>query len=218
MLFLVTNRQSIYIGSDQELTTDVGNVVETPDIGNEWIYGAGTILSSQRRDHYYWMRRYLAQVLVRPIPSSVWPTKYEDFGVPELLYNAGTGQGFGDTLGWEGAVGAAPGIIADLWIEVWWFAIVLMGLLGYLYGYTWRKAVTRGGPWSSQLVVLSALTIYLVMQTMEAVIFRSLLLSIPCWMIWRWALPKPVRRRSVARRRVQVAQRRAALVGRFEHA
>ncbi len=221
VLFLVTNRQSIYIGSDQKMTTDVSEVVEAPDTGNEWIYGAGTILSSQRRDHYYWMRRYLAQVLVRPIPSSVWPTKYEDFGVPELLYNAGTGQGFGDTLGWEGAVGAAPGIIADLWIEVWWFAVPLMGLIGYLYGYTWRKAVTRGGPWSSQLVILSAITIYLVMQTMEAVIFRTLLLSIPCWIIWRWALPTPARRRrrSVARRRPQVPLKRDAVaVGRFENA
>ena len=220
VLFLVTNRQSIYIGSDHAMTTDVSEVVETPDTGNEWIYGAGTVLSSQRRDHYYWMRRYLAQILVRPIPSSVWPTKYEDFGVPELLYNAGTGQGFGDTLGWEGAVGAAPGIVADLWVEVWWFAIPFMGLLGWIYGYTWRKAVTRGGPWSSQLVVLSAITIYMVMQTMEAVIFRTLLLSIPCWMIWRWALPAPARLRGgLPRRRLQPTVKREALpAGRFENA
>jgi hypothetical protein len=220
VLFLVTNRQSIYIGSDHAMTTDVSEVVETPDTGNEWIYGAGTVLSSQRRDHYYWMRRYLAQILVRPIPSSVWPTKYEDFGVPELLFNAGTGQGFGDTLGWEGAVGAAPGIVADLWVEVWWFAIPFMALLGWIYGYTWRKAVTRGGPWSSQLVVLSAITIYMVMQTMEAVIFRTLLLSIPCWIIWRWALPAPARiRRNLSRRRLQATVKRAPLpAGRFENA
>jgi hypothetical protein len=220
VLFLVTNRQSIYIGSDQAMTTDVSQVVEKPGTGNEWIYGAGTVLSSQRRDHYYWMRRYLAQILVRPIPSSIWPTKYEDFGVPELLYNAGTGQGFGDALGWEGAVGAAPGIVADLWVEVWWFAIPFMGLLGWLYGYTWRKAITRGGPWSSQLVVISALTIYMVMQTMEAVIFRTLLLSIPCWLIWRWALPARARRlESLPRRHLQPPGKRAPLpTGRFENA
>lgn len=192
VLFLVTNRSSIYIGSDASLKTDVGDIVETSDTGNEWIYGAGTLLSAERRDHYFWMKRYLAQIMVRPIPSSVWPTKYEDFGVPELLHNAGTGEGFGDALGWEGAVGSAPGIVADLWIEAWWFAVPLMGLLGFAYGWVWRKAVTKGGPWSSQLVVMSALTIYLVMQTMEAVIFRSLLLSIPCWLTWRWALKAPV--------------------------
>jgi hypothetical protein len=179
VLFLVTNRQSIYIGSSLDVKTDVSDIVEKPDTGNEWIYGAGTVLSSQRRGHYFWMRRYLAQILVRPIPSAVWPTKYEDFGVPELLHNAGTGEGFADALGWVGAPGSAPGIVADLWVEVWWLAIPFMGLLGWTYGRVWKNAVTKGGYWSSQFVVISALSIYLVMQTMEAVIFRTLLLSIP---------------------------------------
>jgi len=191
VLFLVTNRNNIYLGSSFELSTDVGNIVEKPDTGNEYIYGAGTVLSAERRDHYFWMRRYLAQILVRPIPSAIWPTKYEDFGVPELLHNAGTGEGFGDALGWVGASGSAPGIIADLFVEVWWLAIPAMAALGWLYGFVWQKAVTRGGPWSSQYVILSALSIYLVMQTMEAVIFRTLLLSIPCWITWRWALKAP---------------------------
>ena len=189
VLFLVTNRNNIYLGSDfSNVSTDVSNMVEKPDTGNEYIYGTGTVLSSKRRDHYFWMRRYLAQVLVRPIPRAIWPTKYEDFGVPELLYNAGTGEGFGDTLGWVGAVGSAPGIIADLWVEVWWLAVPFMALLGWCYGFTWKRAVMRGGPWSSQYVVISALSIYLVMQTMEAVVFRTLMLSIPCWLTWRWAL------------------------------
>lgn len=188
VLFLVTNRSSIYLGSDFDLKTDVSSMVDKPDTGNEFIYGAGTVLSSQRRNHYFWMRRYLAQVLVRPIPRAIWPTKYEDFGVPELLYNAGTGEGFGDTLGWVGAVGSAPGVIADLWVEVWWFAVPLMALLGWCYGFVWKNAVTQGGAWSSQYVILSALSIYLVMQTMEAVIFRTIMLSIPCWLTWRWAL------------------------------
>ncbi len=187
VLFLVTNRGSIYIGSSFNMKTDVSNIVESSDTGNEWIYGAGTVLSSERRDHYFWMRRYLAQILVRPVPRSIWPNKYEDFGVPELLHNAGTGEGFGDTLGWKGADGSAPGIVADLWVEVWWFAVPLMGVLGWTYGWVWKKSVTIGGPWVSQLIVLNAISIYLVMQTMEAVIFRSLLLSIPSWLMWNYA-------------------------------
>ncbi len=192
VLFLVTNRSSIYLGSSFDVKADVSSIVDKPDTGNEFIYGSGTILNAQRHDHYFWMRRYLAQVLVRPIPSAIWPTKYEDFGVPELLHNAGTGDGFGDTLGWVGAVGSAPGIIADLWVEVWWLCIPFMALLGWCYGSVWRKAITSGPGWSSQYVILSALSIYLVMQTMEAVIFRTLLLSIPSWLIWRWALQAPV--------------------------
>lgn len=191
VLFLVTNRSSIYLGSDFDVQTDVSSIVDKPDTGNEFIYGSGTILNSQRRDHYFWMRRYLAQILVRPIPSAIWHDKYVDFGVPELLENGGTGSGFADTLGWSGAVGSAPGIVADLWIEMWWLCIPFMALLGWIYGFVWRRAVTRGGAWSSQYVILSALSIYLVMQTMEAVIFRTLLLSIPCWLSWRWALRAP---------------------------
>ena len=188
VLFLVTNRSSIYLGSSFNVTTDVSNIVENSDTGNEYIYGSGTVLSAERRDHYFWMRRYLAQVMVRPIPSAIWPTKYEDFGVPELLHNAGTGEGFGDALGWVGASGSAPGIVADLWVELWWLAVPAMAVLGYAYGWVWGRAVVRGGPWTSQYVILSALSIYLVMQTMEAVIFRTILLSLPCWLSWRWAL------------------------------
>ena len=198
VLFLVTNRSNIYLGSDKQLTTDVTDVVNKAQTGNEYIYGSGSVLSAHRRDHYFWMRRYLAQVLVRPIPSAVWPTKYEDFGVPELLQNAGTGEGFGDALGWQGAPGSAPGIIADLWVEAWWFAVPLMGLLGLAYGSVWKRAVRTGDrfsyAWTSQYIVLSALSIYLVMQTMEAVIFRTILLSAPCWLTWRWALAQPGQR------------------------
>jgi hypothetical protein len=188
VLFLVANRGNIYLGSDFDVKTDVTQTVAASDTGNEFVYGAGSIISAQRHGHYFWMRRYLAQILVRPIPSSIWETKYEDFGVPELLHNAGTGEGIADALGWEGAVGSAPGIIADLFVEVSWGAVILMALLGCAYGWVWKKAVTCGAGWISQYVIISALSIYLVMQTMEAVIFRTLLLSIPTWIVWNWSL------------------------------
>jgi hypothetical protein len=68
-----------------------------------------------------------------------------------------------------------------------------MGLLGWSYGKVWKNAVLRGGPWSSQYVMISALSIYLVMQTGEAVIFRTIMLSLPCWLSWKWALKQPQR-------------------------
>ena len=187
MLFLVSNRQNIYLGSDEQLTTDVTSIVEKPDTGNEYIYGAGTLLSVDQRANYYWGRRYLAQVLIRPIPSSVWPTKYEDFGVPELLHNAGTGEGLEETMGWEGADGSAPGIIADLWVEFHWGNLLVLFILGSLYSYVWRRSQLDGGPWIAQYVIMSALSVYLVMQTMEAVIFRLLILSVPTWVAWHLA-------------------------------
>lgn len=196
VLFLVTNRNSIHLGADlkDDMNTDVTGIVESADTGNEYIYGTGSIFAAERRDHYYWGRRYLAQVIVRPIPRSVWPTKYEDFGVPELLDNAGTGEGFADALGWEGAKGSAPGIIADTWIEFHWLNIPFLFLLGLIYGSTWKKAIQAGGPWNTQYAILSALSIYMVMQTMEAVIFRTALLSIPAWLAWKWALKASAQR------------------------
>ena len=120
--------------------------------------------------------------------------------------------GFADALGWVGAVGSAPGIIADLWVELWWLALAAMAALGWLYGAVWRRAVTRGGVWTSQYIILAALSIYMVMQTMEAVIFRTLLLSAPCWLAWRWAeRAVPVRGRNRQRRVHARAQRPVAL-------
>lgn len=188
VLFLVTNRGMLYLGSDFEFTTDVTSIVDKPDTGNEYIYGTGAILAAEAREKFYWGLRYAAQILVRPVPSSIWPDKYADFGLPELMHNAGTGEGFSEALGWEGAFGSAPGVVADLWLEFRWLAIPAMALIGRIYGTVWRKAVVDGQVWTSQYIMMSALSIYLVMQTMEAVIFRLLILSIPVWLVWRSAL------------------------------
>jgi hypothetical protein len=184
MLFLVSNRQNIYLGSDRDVTADVAAIVEKPDTGNEYIYGAGGILSSEQRNSFYWGRRYLAQVLIRPIPRSIWPTKYEDFGLPEMTHNAGTGEGFTETVGWQGAVGSAPGIIADLWMEFHWWNLAVLFLLGRFCASAWRAAQISGGVSSAQFIIMAALSIYFVMQTMEAVIFRMLILSVPLRLVW----------------------------------
>lgn len=187
LLFLVTNRSNIYLGSDEELTTDITSIVDKADTGNEFIYGTGGILSSEQRQSFFWGRRYLAQILVRPIPRAIWPDKYEDFGVGELQRNAGTGEGFLETLGWEGAIGSAPGLVADLWMEFWWLCLPALFLMGSFYGWMWRKANSAGGLWIAQYTIIAALSLYLVMQTMEAVIFRTLLISLPLQLIWRFA-------------------------------
>lgn len=184
VLFLVSNRGSIYIGSDMNFNTEVTEFVEKADTGNEFIYGSGTIISTYHNERHFWGKRYLAQILVRPIPSAIWPNKYEDFGVPELLFNGGTGDDFKTVLGWDGAWGSAPGLVADLWVEFRWGNLIAMGLIGLLYGWTWQKAITRGNGWIAQYAILAALSIYLVMQTIEAALFRSVLLSVPVWIVW----------------------------------
>ena len=141
--------------------------------------------------HFFWGRRYAAQILVRPIPRAIWPTKYADFGVPELDHNAGTGEGFSEALGWKGADGSAPCLVADLWLEFRWLALVALFGIGRLYGLVWRKMRIEGGIWDAQYVILSALSIYLVMQTIEAVLFRLIVLSLPMWLLWRRTRTQP---------------------------
>jgi hypothetical protein len=200
ILFLIANRGAIYLGSDKDFSTDISNVTETPDTGNEYIYGAGSILSAEQRQRFFWGRRYLAQVLVRPIPSAVWPTKYEDFGVPELTHNAGTGEGLTEALGWNGANGAAPGFIADLWLEFRWLNVAALFFIGRGYGLAWKKARLQGGAWIAHYTILSAISIYLVMQTMEAVIFRSLMMCVPVALTWKCVRSAKPRQHEAAER------------------
>jgi hypothetical protein len=188
ILLLVVNRSRIYWGSELALDTDVSAFFQQEGAGNEYIYGSGTLLDSHYSGRHYWGRRYLAQLLIRPIPSSLWPTKYEDFGVSELTENAGNGTNFLNTLGWMGAPGSAPGAIADLWVEFSWLATAALYLLGRGAAVVWNRAMSQGGIWAAQYCVLGALSIYFVMQTMEAVIFRLLLLSVPLWLTWMWSI------------------------------
>lgn len=189
MLFLVTNRHSIYLGSEAKLTTDIGGIVTKASTSNEYVFGAGCINASAQTGEYFWGKRILAQVLIRPIPRQIWPTKYEDFGVPELLQNAGVaGATFSAVMGWSEAPGAAAAMVADLWVEFSWLSIPVAGLIGWIYGYCWRRAVSDGQSWNTQYTILMMLSVYLVTQSMEAVIFRLLILSIPIHFVWRRAM------------------------------
>ncbi|MEI9973826.1 MAG: hypothetical protein WDO73_18300 [Ignavibacteriota bacterium] len=74
--------------------------------------------------------------------------------------------------------------MADLWLEFRWLALPVMWAIGRAYGTVWRKMRIEGGVWKAQYVILAALSIYLVMQTIEAVLFRAIELSLPIWLLW----------------------------------
>jgi hypothetical protein len=187
MLFLVANRGKIFIGSQQELSVDNVDADTTSGAANEYIFGAGCVTAARQSGEYFWGKRILAYVLVRPIPHQLWPNKYEDFGVPELLDNAGVAKGGLQALGWVQIPGAAAAMVGDFWVELWWGAVPLAGLCGWAYGYCWSRAIVVGGVWNIQYVILVALSVYLVTQGIEAVEFRLLILSIPTWWVWRKA-------------------------------
>ena len=187
LVFLVVNRGSIYIGSQDDLKTDASSFFAGTE-ANEYIFGAGCMIASNQTGDYFWGKRYLAQVVVRPVPRQLWPTKYADFGVPELEQNAGVAKtGLAPVMGWSEVTGAAAALVGDLWVEFSWLALPTLGLIGYGYARAWRKARDIRGPWITQYTILILLSIYMVSQSGEAVIFRLIILSLPSWWVWQKA-------------------------------
>jgi hypothetical protein len=199
MLFLVTNRDKIYLGSDlSNLKTDITTVVTDANVSNEYIFGVGCIETVRITGKYYWGRRYLAEILIRPIPHQIWPNKYWDVGVAAVYQNAGVsgpdgGLALTTIMGWESVPGAAAAMIADLWVEFSWLMFPVLFGIGYAYGHVWKKATLVGAYWNSIYTIFAILAIYMVTQSGEAVIFRFLFLTIPTRWVWGKAqyIPDP---------------------------
>ena len=193
MLFLVENRSHIYLGSDFHFDTNL--MPGKASAGNDFVYGAGTILNADHSREYWWGRRYLVVFFVKPVPRFLWPSKYRDasavLGVPDMEVNLGTGgAAFHSTLGWKGTHGAAPGIVADMWIELWLGAFPVLVAFGWGYGRVWRRAVERGGVWTTVYCLMFALSVYLIMQSLNAMGIRFLETALPAWLAWRYALAR----------------------------
>jgi hypothetical protein len=196
LLFLVTNRGNIYLGSEFELDSDVSEFFEANE-ANEYIFGAACVTTANETLDFFLGKRYLAQVLIRPIPRQFWPTKYEDFGIPEITQNAGVARPqFTSVVDWAPVAGAAAGMVSDVWVEMSWFSIPFLAWVGWLLGYTWRRAVWQQGQWTTLFIISTLLSVYFVSQGGEAVIFRLAILAIPSHYIWRF-----VRRRQGIRSR-----------------
>jgi hypothetical protein len=73
-----------------------------------------------------------------------------------------------------------------MWLEFWWFSFLVLFLIGWFYGMVWRKAVSRGGLWTISYTLMSALSVYLVMQTLEAMAFRFLFMVAAAWLVWKY--------------------------------
>lgn len=191
MLALVTNRGEIYIGSDFDFRGVQESYTLQASSGNEFIYGAATIIHAKESNNFFYGRRLFIQVFVRAIPRVFWPNKYADasryLGLSRNLEeNVGVDrQAFIDTVGWIGPRGAAQGLIADAWLEFSWFAFFALFVIGYFYGWFWHKAMTQALPWMPVYILAASFSVYLVTQSLNAFAFRFLLTLGASWLIWR---------------------------------
>lgn len=195
LLFLVSNRGRMHLGSSWNLTEfeyDVSASVTKAGAANEYIFSAGCITAARHTGMYFWGKRILAQFVVRPIPRQLWPTKYEDFGISEILQNAGvSGIGLQEVMGWSEVPGAAGAFVADLWVEFSWLAVPAAWGIGWGYGYVWKRAITDGVHWVTQYMILTSVSVFLITQGLEAVLFRFIILSVPTAWVW-WMARRPV--------------------------
>lgn len=195
LMLIVTFREQFRIGSDlfQKPAETLSTMIEDLDSvrsesrertleANEFIYGIDVVHRfATGVDQPYWGRRILTIVFIRPIPSQIWENKYLDVGMARYLVNVGLG-GVDEVSAI--AYGSAPGFVADLFAEFSWGVVPVCFLIGWAYGRIWRNAEERGGVWLPIYVLFVAFSIFFVMQTMEAVLYRILFTSVPIILLW----------------------------------
>lgn len=201
ILFLFSQRKQIYIGSDFEFNREqflekVKPTEETIDQGNDYIYGAGLLLTSRYHNYHFWGKRYAVLMLVRPIPRQIWPNKYEDTGM-NFIVEEGSSAGLSDTqwmdaVGWSAYRGCAPGMVGDLFLEFGWFGLAIIYLLGMGFAWLWKNALMKKGLWGVLYSLAGLLCIYLPAQSVTAFLYRFVFMSIPCVILWYFIVQRTI--------------------------
>lgn len=200
LLALVTFRGQIYLGSSF-LTGEgppVDEIVDaslewatTPSLLNEYMYGTYVVMNAREEEGHYYGRRYLTQAFVRPIPSSIWPNKYEAVGMEEIKFNAGQLLTADANEHPNVPKGAAPGFVASAYVEwgAWGAPLFLFGI-GWLYALMWRKSLVKGGVWTVTYVIFLGMSAYFVAQSFYAIFYRLLLMGVPPAVVWYMLRPR----------------------------
>lgn len=182
MLFLVANRGDIYIGSDFDALRMPAAALDRWH-SNEYLVGSAVVRYAEAYGGFYGSRE-LVHLLGRLAPATLWPTVYTDLAAAlglsiNLLINAGVDPvAIYALTGWQPSVGSAPGFVGAVWLEFQYAAPLVAWLIGYLYGAVWRAAAWS---MSARLVylLLVSLSVYLVMQDLDAWLYRLVLLGLP---------------------------------------
>jgi hypothetical protein len=203
VLFLFQNRQYIYLGS-QELQLDSETIMledKRADTGDEYVFTAGLILVSMETDTYFWGRRYLATLFVRPIPRQIWPNKYEDLGLGWMVGQSSvagiTDLDWINSVGWVPLRGSSVGLVADSFQEFSYGYVVICYLLGFFYTSLWMKARRVGEVWLLLYLFGAILSIYIPTQGLAtAWAYRFMFMGLPTYYLWNMLVTpeiKPVR-------------------------
>lgn len=204
LLFLIANRNAIYLGSRIDDIGAFRSPVSYLDrwSSNEYLYGSSVVRYADETGYFYGGRE-LIHLVGRVVPHEWWPTAFSTLSRSmgydvDLTVNDGIDPAaLHASAGWKPARGSAPGFVGDLWLEFGDLSFVVAFLIGHLYGRTWTKAATS---MPARLVypLLVALSVYLIMQGLDPWLFRLLLFGIPAALMAKVLSVRPpnaVRRR-----------------------
>ncbi len=197
LLLLITNRGSIYIGSTQSI--DPGKIGSYFQIGpgSEYVVGGAEILHTWDTGQIPWGTNWLAEVVVRPIPHEVWPTKWDDWAAwtGSAVISATFHSGSAETVGWKVSVGSPPGVVAETFAEWSWLSFPVLWCIGRLYAMCWAKARARQGNWPVYYTVCATLSIYVTAQGPLDTIYRFPLIIGILALILRFSKPAKIKSR-----------------------
>lgn len=213
LLFLVANRSDIYFGTElSSLDRSPLDVLERWD-SNEYLIGSAVSRYAAEFGSYRGIRE-VTQLIGRLLPHSIWPAVWDDlpnfFGLDvDLRLNGGIDpMRVSVAAGWMPSRGSAPGFVGDLWIEYGVFALLAAFLIGCLYGTVWRIAAFEPKARLFYLV-MTAMSVYLVMQGLDPWLYRILLIGGPCYFLAAWCF-RPARPCLAINRRALVSSSKSS--------
>ena len=185
VLFVFFNRGAIWSGSSIDTSVSISDIASI-NAGNDYIYGAAMANFAQVSGNHGWGANYFITFFVRPIPSQIWPTKYDD---ARLFFNLDfygaiatrfeyLEYAASQVLGWRIAPGAAWGLVTDVYFEFRYFGYIAVYILGYIIGRIWRNA-GRTPLWFVVYMNIMSSAPYIVAQDLMDSGFRILFMSVP---------------------------------------
>lgn len=186
LVFLVVNRGDIYLGSEAIQSRDLRSYFYVWT-SNEYLLGSAVFRYGLEAGSYSGFRQ-IAWLFSRFVPTQLWPSVYEDtanfFGIAVNFFENGgvSREGLARVTGWYPDFGSAEGYVGSLWLEFGYFSLPFSMALGFFFGFMWKRATSFLVSRVIYFLAL-ALSLYLVMQNLDAWLFRFLILAVPVWLL-----------------------------------